>query len=244
MRSAIPTASALDRLLHDRNDIVERLRAVRGHIDGRIVFTSSIGIEDQAILHAITAADVAIDVVTFDTGRLFPETLATIDASSRRYGRPIAVAVPDAVETSALVARDGILGFRSSVDARKACCHVRKVRPLEAALKGAAAWVVGLRRGQSADRAATPFAAYDPAFDVLKVSPIADWSDERLADFVGINDIPLNPLHAEGYPSIGCAPCTRPVAPGEDPRSGRWWWELLDGKECGLHTRRRTEGGA
>ena len=137
----------------------------------------------------------------------------------------------------ALIARDGVLGFRNSIEARKACCHVRKVVPLKRPLAGAAGWVTGLRRGQSGGRADVPFAAWDEEFKLVKLNPIADWPLEKLEAYVEEHAIPVNPLHARGFPSIGCAPCTRAIQPGEDIRAGRWWWESDWGRECGLHNR-------
>jgi phosphoadenosine phosphosulfate reductase len=136
------------------------------------------------------------------------------------------------------------LGFRHAIEARKACCEVRKVRPLRRALAGAAAWITGLRRGQSAGRGEIAFAAWDAGEALIKVNPLADWSPERLNAYILANDIPVNALHARDFPSIGCQPCTRAIRPGEDIRAGRWWWENEDGKECGLHNRPRTLAGA
>ena len=133
--------------------------------------------------------------------------------------------------------RDGIAGFRISLGARLACCDVRKVRPLRRGLKDAAAWITGLRRAQSAGRAHLPFAAWDRDYGLVKVNPIADWTTEQLNSCIAANDVPVNPLHRRGFPSIGCQPCTRAIQPGEDIRAGRWWWENEDGKECGLHKR-------
>ena len=133
--------------------------------------------------------------------------------------------------------------FATSIEARKACCEVRKVRPLRRALAGAAAWITGLRRGQSAGRGEIAFAAWDASDGLIKVNPLADWSLERLNAYILANDIPVNALHARGFPSIGCQPCTRAVRPGEDIRAGRWWWESEDGKECGLHKRAAPAGG-
>ncbi len=215
----------------------QRIGFVARAVAGRIAFSTSLGTEDQAILHAIATSGAVIDVFTLDTGRHFPETLETLEKSERRYGLRIRVIAPASDHVEALVARDGINGFRSSVEARKACCDVRKVRPLQRALAGAAGWLTGLRRAQSAGRLATPFAEFDPALDLLKLNPLADWSLERLDSYIAANDIPTNPLHARGYPSIGCQPCTRAIGPGEDARAGRWWWENEDGKECGLHSR-------
>jgi phosphoadenosine phosphosulfate reductase len=223
--------------LDDR--IMEAIRLV----PGRIAFSTSLGQEDQAILHAIARNTASVDIFTLDTGRLFPETLETIAASELTYGTRIRMVAPDAQEAEDQVARDGVLGFRSSTDARKACCNIRKVRPLQRALAGAAGWITGMRRGQSAGRAAVPFAAWDDDHRLVKVNPIADWSQERLEAYIQANAIPVNPLHARGYPSIGCQPCTRAIRPGEDARAGRWWWENEDGRECGLHTHRPPRAG-
>ena len=236
-RTTAQTAVALDRRLSRIASLEERVRELPRAIAGRITFSTSLGLEDQAVLHAIATTGTAIDVFTLDTGRHFPETLETLQASERRYGLKIRVMAPDAAEVEALVARDGIFGFRLAIENRKACCEIRKVRPLNRALAGAAGWITGLRRDQSAERAAVPFAAWDDAHNLVKINPIADWSLEQLEAYIAENNVPVNPLHAKGYPSIGCQPCTRAIKPGEDIRAGRWWWENEDGKECGLHNR-------
>lgn len=220
-----------------RSRLGARIAYIAKTIDGRVAFSTSLGNEDQAILHAIAAAGARVDVFTLDTGRHFPETLETIERSERRYGLRIRVIVPEAHELEALVARDGINGFRLSIEARKACCDVRKVRPLHRALAGAAGWMAGLRRGQSSGRQSINFAEFDAGLGLHKLNPIADWSLDQLQTYISANDIPINPLHARGYPSIGCQPCTRAIQPGEDLRAGRWWWENENGKECGLHKR-------
>ena len=216
-----------------------RVAAIASAGLGRVAFSTSLGLEDQAILHTIAETRVEIDVFTLDTGRHFPETLETLDRSQQRYGLRVRVIAPDADDLEKLVARDGLFGFRLSVEARKACCNVRKVRPLRRALEGAAVWITGLRRGQSAGRGEVTLAAWDEEYRLLKVNPLADWSLERLEAYVAANNVPVNPLHARGFPSIGCQPCTRAIAPGEDVRAGRWWWEQEDGKECGLHNNPR-----
>ena len=237
-------ATDLDGRLARLEGLEERIAAVCGAVAGRVAFATSLGLEDQAVLHAIARIAADIDVVTLDTGRHFPETLDTLERSERRYGLRIRVVAPDATELEALVARDGVLGFRHAIEARKACCDVRKVRPLRRALAGAAAWITGLRRGQSAGRGEIAFAAWDAGEALIKVNPLADWSLEQLNAYILANDIPVNPLHARGFPSIGCQPCTRAIRPGEDIRAGRWWWESEDGKECGLHNRPRAPAGA
>ena len=231
---------ALDAALAATATLEQRLGIIAESIPGRTTFSTSLGMEDQAILHAIATAKAAIDVFTLDTGRHFPETLDTLEASVSRYGVPIRIVFPDATGVESLVARDGIYGFRSSVDNRKACCDVRKVRPLNRALAGATGWVTGLRRDQSTGRGHIPFAERDAATGLIKTNPLADWTLGRLEAYIEANAIPVNALHARGFPSIGCQPCTRAIRPGEDIRAGRWWWENEDGKECGLHNRPRT----
>jgi len=225
----------LDRRLAEIPDLEERLAEVGRIAPGPIGFSTSLGLEDQAILHAIAAAGATIGVFTLDTGRLFPETIDTIAQSEQRYGLGIRVVAPEAPEVEALVARDGVMGFRLAIEARKACCEVRKVRPLKRALAGAGSWITGLRRSQSTGRGGVPFAAWDADYRLVKINPLADWTLDRLEAYVTDNDVPVNPLHAKGFPSIGCQPCTRAIRPGEDVRAGRWWWENEDGKECGLH---------
>ncbi len=239
-----PTALALDQRLSGTERLEDRLGEIVRALPGRVAFSTSLGLEDQALLHAIAASGANIDVFTLDTGRHFPETLETLQASEHRYGLRIRVVAPDAREVEELVARDGIFGFRLAAENRMACCEVRKVRPLKRALAGATGWVTGLRREQSAERAAVPFAAWDEEHRLIKVNPIADWSLDVLEAYVADNNVPVNPLHAKGFPSIGCQPCTRAVKPGEDIRAGRWWWENEDGKECGLHNRPRHKEAA
>ncbi len=234
-------ALALDSRLATIDTLEGRLIEITRSIPGRVTFSTSLGIEDQAVLNAIAASGAKIDVFTLDTGRHFPETLETLEASENLYGLKIRVMFPDAREVEELVARDGIYGFRLAVENRKACCDVRKVRPLKRALEGAKGWVTGLRREQSVGRSHVPFAAWDAENALYKVNPIADWSLEQLEAYIAANNVPINPLHARGFPSIGCQPCTRAIKPGEDIRAGRWWWENEDGKECGLHNRPRQK---
>jgi phosphoadenosine phosphosulfate reductase len=216
-------------------DLFERLAAIAETATGRIVFTTSLGLEDQAIAHAIFTQDLPVDVVTLDTGRLFPETYEVWSETEQRYGRGIRALYPDHRALETLVTRQGIDGFRASIEARKACCGVRKVDPLQRGLDGASIWITGLRAEQSPDRALADFAVVDAASGVLKVSPLFDWARERVLAFVQDHGIPYNALHDRGFLSIGCAPCTRAVRPGEPQRAGRWWWEQDDKKECGLH---------
>lgn len=216
-----------------------RLEAARRLVAGPIVFTTSFGLEDQAITHAIFAHDPDLDiaVITLDTGRQFPETYEVWAETERRYGRRIQAFVPEAGALQALVLAQGIAGFRASIDARKACCGVRKVEPLRRALAGASAWITGLRAEQSAYRSATPLVELAPDQRLVKINLLADWTRADVERYVAENTVPYNSLHDRGYPSIGCAPCTRAVRVGEPERAGRWWWENEANKECGLHSR-------
>jgi phosphoadenosine phosphosulfate reductase len=218
-----------------RLDLPDRLVRARRAISGRIVFTTSFGIEDQAITHAIFTQGLEIDVVTFDTGRLFPETLEVWGNTERRYGRTIRGLAPDRNSIEKLLERDGVNGFRHSLEARLACCALRKVEPLGRALAGASGWITGLRADQSAERALTAYASFHPQHQMIKVNPLFDWTRDRVVAFVRDHSVPYNPLHDRGFLSIGCAPCTRAVAPGEPERAGRWWWEEEEKTECGLH---------
>jgi phosphoadenosine phosphosulfate reductase len=215
-------------------DLSGRLALVAA-FGGRAVFTTSLGIEDQVITAAIGLARLPIEVSTLETGRLFKETVDLIGETEERFGLSIKRFRPEQDDIDAYAAKYGLNGFYESVEARHACCHVRKLVPLAKALSGAAIWVTGLRRGQSGNRAATPFAEYDAERDLIKVNPLADWSLADIDAYVEAEAVPTNPLHRKGYPSIGCEPCTRAIKPGEPERAGRWWWENDEKRECGLH---------
>jgi phosphoadenosine phosphosulfate reductase len=223
--------------------VPDRLAFATRRVAGRVVFTTSFGLEDQAIADAIFRRALPIDVVTLDTGRLFPETYDVWAQTEARYGAKIAGRAPASAALETLIGADGINGFRQSVSARERCCGVRKVEPLKRALLGAAGWITGLRAEQSPDRAAIPFASFDASRGLIKINPLADWTRERLVAHVKANHIPYNSLHDRGFASIGCAPCTRAIAPGEPERAGRWWWESGAKKECGLHNRPLREPG-
>ena len=216
-------------------DLDHRLRLVRDFIPGRVVFTTSFGVEDQFITHSIFTQGLDIDVVTIDTGRLFPETYDLWERTEARYSRRIAAVYPQAAPLEALIVKQGINGFYKSVEARKACCHVRKVEPLSRLLDGVSAWVTGLRADQSDARAQVPLVEFDAARKLLKINPLADYTRDAVVAAAKEFSVPINELHAKGFLSIGCAPCTRAVEPGEPERAGRWWWEEDNKKECGLH---------
>lgn len=201
---------------------------------GQVVFTSSLGAEDQVITHLIAQQKANIRIATLDTGRLFAETYELIQRTESRCKIRIEVFFPDTAEVEQLVAGQGINGFYDSVENRKRCCYVRKVQPLQRALRGAAIWVTGIRREQSDNRGDFPAVEWDAANKVYKVHPLLDWSEEQVWAYLKAHSVPYNPLHDKGFPSIGCAPCTRAVLPGEPARAGRWWWEQ-GAQECGLH---------
>jgi len=198
-------------------------------------FASSLGAEDMVLTDMIVRHRFGIDIFTLDTGRLHAETLGLLPEISGRYGREVRIVQPDPAAVEDYIARHGRDAFYGSVELRKRCCEIRKVEPLERALAGKRAWITGMRRGQSASRADIAADEPDEARGIRKFNPLADWSEVDVWSYIRGFEVPFNPLHAKGYPSIGCEPCTRAVAPGEDPRTGRWWWEQSGRKECGLH---------
>ena len=224
LSKALACAGAYERLVHLCKDI-----------GGRKVFTTSFGMEDQIITHMICDQALDIDIITLDTGRMFEETYAVWAESEKRFGRAIKAYYPDTEELEMLITKQGINGIFVSVEQRKACCMVRKVVPLSRALEGASLWVTGIRAEQSQARGSVDCVEVDAGRGLLKASPLYDWSVADMEDYLKVHpEIPLNALHGQSYPSIGCAPCTRAVNPDEDDRAGRWWWE--DGlQECGLH---------
>jgi phosphoadenosine phosphosulfate reductase len=198
------------------------------------VFSSAFGEEDQAITHLIAANKYPIKIFTLDTGRLFAETYDLLDLTKKKYKTSLDVYFPDPQDVEAYVNSLGINAFYESVENRKACCHIRKVLPLERALANADIWITGLRSGQSANRQQMKKVEWDAGMNLIKYNPILGWTDEELQAYLKQHNIPINTLHKKGFASIGCAPCTRAIEPGEDLRAGRWWWES-SAKECGLH---------
>ena len=215
----------------------ERLAQLRRNIRGRIVCTTSFGLEDQVITHLLWQHGIDVELITLDTGRFFNETYALWAETERRYDRRIRALYPSRQNLEALIASQGINGFYESKSARLACCQVRKVEPLERALAGARAWITGLRAEQSALRKDMALVTADGGRGLIKINPLFDQTREQILEFVSRNVVPINPLHAKGFASIGCAPCTRAIAPGEPERAGRWWWEEKSHQECGLHLR-------
>jgi phosphoadenosine phosphosulfate reductase len=201
------------------------------------VLASSFGAEDMVLTDLIARHALPIRIFTLDTGRLPEETYALIDRTRERYGLPIDIYMPDTRALQIFVRENGQNAFYLGVDLRKACCAVRKTEPLARALVAKGAWITGLRRTQSVTRSGIAVEEFDGAHGLPKFNPLVDWSDDDVWSYVRTHGVPYNALHDRGYPSIGCAPCTRAVAPGEDIRAGRWWWEHPEHKECGLHRR-------
>ena len=198
-------------------------------------FGTSFGAEDMVLLDLIARSAPRIEVFTLDTGRLPEETYSLMQLVRKRYRVKVKVFYPDASKVEEYVRVNGINGFYESIAQRKGCCHVRKVEPLARALQGKKAWVTGLRREQSAARSQLPLSEPDPVHGLTKFNPLAEWSLAEVWGYLRQFQVPCNALHDRGYPSIGCAPCTRAIKPGEDIRAGRWWWENTGAKECGLH---------
>lgn len=199
------------------------------------VFACSFSVEDCVLLDLLAAHAPAVEAVTLDTGRLPQETHDLIAAYAVRPGIRIRVMAPEAGAVEAWVAQYGVNGFRDSLQARQACCQVRKVAPLARVLAGKRAWVTGLRRAQSVNRQSVAAETFDAERGLYKFNPLHDWSDREVWNYARERGLPVHALYARGYTSIGCAPCTRAVTVGEDPRAGRWWWEEKTIKECGLH---------
>jgi len=199
-----------------------------------ITFACSFGAEDMVLLDAIATNARKIEVFTLDTGRLPEETQALLEAVRDKYPLEIKTYFPDAAAVESWVAQNGPNAFYKSVAQREQCCHIRKIQPLRRALAGKKSWVTGLRREQSQARQNLQLEQWDEANGLTKINPLLDWTNDEVWAYIKAHDVPYNALHDRGYPSIGCAPCTRAVQPGEDIRAGRWWWEATS-KECGLH---------
>ena len=229
--TAAAVSAALSQLVTDTQATLARIAADFTPA----VFASSLAAEDMVLTDLILKAKLPIGIFTLETGRLHAETVGMLETIRQTYGYAVAPFRPDPVEVEAYVTTNGLNAFYDSVDMRKTCCRIRKVEPLKRALAGNRAWITGQRRAQSTTRAGLDVQEQDTAHDMVKFNPLADWSETDVWDYIRANEVPYNPLHDRGYPSIGCEPCTRAIQPGEDVRAGRWWWENPDSKECGLH---------
>ena len=214
----------------------EALSLLSKNFPNKIVFSTSFGLEDQVITHIIFSKNIPIKIFTLDTGRLFPETYSVWSRTKEIYNKNISSYSPYTETIQNLVSEKGPNSFYESVENRQKCCYIRKVEPLKRALKGNEIWVTGIRKEQSASRNNLSPVEWDENNHIIKYHPLFDWGFEEVKRFISKNHVPYNPLHDKGFPSIGCQPCTRAVKPGDDPRSGRWWWEDATKKECGLHT--------
>jgi phosphoadenosine phosphosulfate reductase len=199
------------------------------------VFASSLAAEDMVLTDLILKAKLPIGIFSLETGRLHTQTLDVLGKVKASYGYEIALYRPEPEAVEAYVAQNGLNAFYDSVEMRRECCRIRKVEPLGRALAGNKAWITGQRRAQSSTRAELHIEEDDTAHGMTKFNPLADWSEADIWNYIRDNNVPYNALHDQGYPSIGCEPCTRAVEPGEDVRAGRWWWENPESKECGLH---------
>lgn len=213
----------------------EALSLLSKNFPNKIIFSTSFGLEDQVITHIIFSKNIPIKIFTLDTGRLFPETYSVWSRTKEIYNKNISSYSPYTETIQNLVSEKGPNSFYESVENRQECCYIRKVEPLKRALKGNEIWVTGIRKEQSASRNNLSPVEWDENNHIIKYHPLFDWSFEEVKGFISKNHVPYNPLHDKGFPSIGCQPCTRAVKPGDDPRSGRWWWEDATKKECGLH---------
>jgi phosphoadenosine phosphosulfate reductase len=216
---------------------VEGLRFLADTFVGKVVFSTSLGYEDQVITDMVLGQGLGIEIFTLDTGRLFNETYLTLHKTNTRYNTTIRVYAPRTEAVEELVSSKGPMSFYESVENRKECCYIRKVEPLNRALAGAKVWVTGIRAEQSNNRQAMTPLEWDSERQLYKFHPLLDWSLDDVKTYLTTHRVPYNPLHDKGFVSIGCAPCTRAIQPGEDFRAGRWWWEDENKKECGLHSR-------
>jgi phosphoadenosine phosphosulfate reductase len=222
-------------------DAAGLLGAVAAEFGERIAFATSFGDEDQVITHLLCQLDKPVRIFTLDTGRLPQETYNTMERTRKHYNITIEVLVPDTQQLEKLLGEHGPNLFYESVELRKLCCNVRKVEPLRRKLATLEAWICGLRREQAITRTDLERIEWDAANGLVKINPLADWTNQQVWQFIRDNHIPYNILHDRGYPSIGCAPCTRAIKDGEDIRAGRWWWEHPATKECGLHPKREEK---
>lgn len=216
---------------------VEAIRRVTEWFPQGVVFSSSLGQEDQVLTDMIYKNALPVKIFTIDTGRLFNETYELLDKTNARYRQNMQVYFPDATDVETFVQENGINAFYESVEHRKSCCYLRKVKPLNRALAGASVWITGLRADQSDNRQDMPLIEWDAQRQLYKFNPLIRWSYDDMIRYINEHNVPYNSLHDKGFISIGCAPCTRAIEHGEHPRAGRWWWETSQ-KECGLHGER------
>lgn len=229
----------LDELKDQLNgeSIVNQLWKLADLFPGKIIFTTSFGIEDQVISHFIFENNIPVEVATLDTGRLFKETYSVFNATVEKYQKKIKVYFPDYEAVERMMTEKGPLSFYYSKENRLECCSVRKVAQLDRMMDGMVCWISGIRAAQSENRGQMQWLEFDEGRKLFKFYPLFEWSFDEVKNFIKVNNVPYNVLHDRGFVSIGCEPCTRAVVKGEDFRSGRWWWETDGKKECGFHIR-------
>jgi phosphoadenosine phosphosulfate reductase len=218
-----------------RLSIGDALSVLTARFPDKVTFSTSFSFEDQVIAHHILTGNLPVSIFTLDTGRLFAETYSVWSATNDKYAARVKAYYPDRQLLEAYLFEKGPNAFYASVANRKECCYIRKVEPLKRALEGQSVWVTGLRAEQSTERQDHQVIEYDEGNRIIKYNPLLHWNTTRVREYIEANDVPYNPLHDKGFVSIGCAPCTRAIRPGEDFRAGRWWWEDNSKKECGLH---------
>lgn len=229
------TLESLTEQLHGLSN-VEAMRTLAELFPGQIVFSTSLGYEDQVITDLIASNEIPVRIFTLDTSRMFSETYSVWKKTNDRYGIHIETYYPQADAVEKLMTGKGPYSMYESVENRKECCGIRKVEPLNRALKGQKIWITGIRAEQSANRQGMTQLEWDEAHQLFKFHPLMDWTFDEVKQYVKAHNVPYNPLHDRGFVSIGCQPCTRAIQEGEDFRAGRWWWEDNSKKECGLHT--------
>ena len=232
----------VSQLLHQLSglSIFHFLKVLTDLYPGQVTFSSSFSFEDQVIAHEILSNQLPVKIFTLDTGRMFAETYSVWNSTNEQYNTKIKAYYPNQNTLQDLVESRGPNSFYESVQNRKDCCFIRKVEPLKRALAGNAIWITGLRAEHSPERNDLPVIEWDESNKIIKYHPILDWTTDKVKEYINKNHVPYNPLHDKGFVSIGCAPCTRAIRPGEDFRAGRWWWEDADKKECGLHEHNAT----
>ncbi len=224
----------------EKSPLKEGLEIIASLFPGQVVFSSSLGQEDQVITDAIFKNQIPIKIFSIDTGRLFNESYELIDKTLARYKRPVHIYFPESKDVESFVINKGVNSFYESVENRKECCSIRKVKPLNRALEGAKVWITGIRSEQSENRKSMAMIEWVEDRQLYKFNPLLNWSFADVVNYLREFNVPYNTLHDKGFVSIGCAPCTRAIEPGEDPRAGRWWWETSQ-KECGLHIHEKAE---
>ncbi len=223
-----------------RKSTQEALQYLLERSGKNIAFASSLGAEDQVLTDILYRIDRNANIFTLDTGRLPSETYQLIEQTNTKYKKNITVYFPQVEDVQNLVNEKGMYSFYNSIEERKECCYVRKIEPLKRALSGLDIWITGLRREQSVTREKMELVEWDENNELIKINPLIEWSEQEVWDYIKQNNVPYNKLHDMGYPSIGCEPCSRAIEKGADIRSGRWWWENPEHKECGLHVKEKV----